>query len=54
MTVQPTTGTFELLVISGQPNATAVVNSGAADASTPWFWASGDAIRGGATYEVAS
>lgn len=49
-----TTGTFELLVISGQPNATAVVNSGAADASTPWFWASGDAIRGGATYEVAS
>ncbi|MER6527685.1 hypothetical protein [Streptomyces sp. NPDC001508] len=49
-----TTGTFELLVISGQPSATALAQSGAVDALTPWTWASGNVIKGGATYEAAS
>ena len=49
-----TTGTFEMLVVSGQPNAAAVTNSGAVDALTPWTWASGNVIKGGGTYEAAS
>ncbi|MET9086231.1 hypothetical protein ABZX77_30890 [Streptomyces sp. NPDC004237] len=49
-----TTGTFELLVVSGQPSATALTNSGAVDALTPWTWAAGNVIKGGATYEAAS
>ncbi|MFF5144043.1 hypothetical protein ACFY6U_30675 [Streptomyces sp. NPDC013157] len=49
-----TTSTFELLVISGQPSAAALANTGAVDALTPWTWAAGNVIRGGATYEAAS
>jgi hypothetical protein len=49
-----TTTTFEMQVSTGRPNATAFANTGAVDALTPWTWASGNTIRGTATYEAAS
>ncbi|CAM5699737.1 hypothetical protein [Streptomyces aurantiogriseus] len=49
-----TTTTFEMQISTGRPNAAVHANYGSVDALTPWTWASGNTIRGTATYEAAS
>ncbi|MFJ8106758.1 hypothetical protein [Streptomyces sp. NPDC096132] len=51
----PTTGTFELGISSGRPDASAIAaaGQGSVDSLSPWTWANGFAIRGTATYEAA-
>lgn len=48
------TGSTELEISSGRPDAVAITNLGLIDAVSPWTWANGDAIRGQITYEAAS
>ncbi|MET7483155.1 hypothetical protein [Streptomyces sp. NPDC005538] len=49
-----TTGTFELVMSSGQVNAAVFANTGGVDSLTPWTWASTHTIIGTATYEAAA
>ncbi|MFD7132367.1 hypothetical protein [Streptomyces sp. NPDC059894] len=49
-----TTTTFELVISSGRPNATALTNTGVVDSLSPWTWTSGSGFIGTATYEAAS
>jgi hypothetical protein len=47
-----TTGAFELEIDTGRVDGTAITATGIVDASAPWAWASGNAIRGNALYEI--
>lgn len=47
----PTVMMFE--IDTGRPDATAISSLGIADASAPWTWASGNAIRATLTYHAA-